>query len=146
MDKSLACRMFERIEQLLPNLSAIQDRESFFAPPPVAGDLASTANALRSGDHVFTLELIQDQVGRGSRATEQPWLTFRVDFERREAALTSYVFGSDVWARPCSAAGQAADAVARMRQRDVFATNWLANMLYRGVAFETSIQAEGAVA
>lgn len=146
MEHSLAKRMFERIDLLLPALGAVQVCDSFFAPPPVAGDLTSTARVTRVGVDVFALELMQDQVGRGHKGIEQPWLTFRVDLAQGEAQLTAYIFGDDVWTRPSADLITSREESARIRNRDVFATNWLANMLNRGVVFETHNQTEGAYA
>lgn len=130
MQGTLYKRLFERLTDLIPNLTAPREGASFYAPPRVEGDIASYCTVSKVQGSVCEVEIAQDTLVNG-REQPAPWMVFRVDSAAGVAELLAMedqwryevVYAEDDTPNP------------RRSQMNLFAVNNLTAMLNLGGAF-----------
>jgi len=130
MHPSVAARLFERLVDLIPDLPAVGEGDTFYAPARVEGDLASYCTVARRIDDVVDLELAHDVIVR-DKDVPAPCLSLRVDLTACQAEVLAV---QDEWRYEVVYSDTGATNPKR-RSLNLYAVNWLSMMLHLGGAF-----------
>lgn len=123
MQPTIFHRLYDRLNDLIPNLDAVNAGSTFFAPPRVAGDMSIYCAVARIDKGVIELEMAHDQVVNGEDQPA-PWMVFRVDTVNKQAELLAV---QDDW-RYEVVYSEANRANPRRLPMNLFAVNWLTIM------------------
>lgn len=129
-------RLFERLTDLIPQLTQPEEGMHFVAPPRVAGDVASfcgVSNVSATGCHLALSH------GQPYDTMPAPWMVLHVDLPAESAEVLAMTGPWQYDARSSAAPSQLRSQV------NVFAVNHLTAMLNLGGAFQP-IAAAAAVA
>ena len=139
MPSTVFARLYERLNDLFPNLPNFVEGSAFCASPRIKDDWAIYCDVSKVHHPVIELELAHDQVVNGNDQPA-PWMVFRVNTELKTAELLVLqdewryeVINSDV-NRPNS----------RRAPMNLYAVNWLTTLLGLQSVFQpvvTSIHA-----
>lgn len=128
--KTLYQRLFDRLTDLVPNLSDAQRGQTFRAPPKIAGDMEIFCTvALADGSNIELL-IAHDQSGAADPA---PWMTFTVNLAERTGEVVAIM---DDWKYEAAYSDTNAPSPRRVPM-NTMALNWFTIMLNQGAQFET---------
>lgn len=132
MRVSICARLFERLNDLIPNLCTVAKGAAFCTTSRIEGDMVLYCNVSKTEAPIIELQIAHDErVNEGGRPT--PWLCFRVDTANRTAESLIVEDGIE---------HEVADfEAARMNPRrhviNLFVVNWLTIMLNLNAVFQT---------
>lgn len=130
MPTTLQARLFERLADLIPNLTEVREGSTFYAPPRLEGDIASYCTVARKRGDVVELELAHD-VMKGSEGIPAPCLSLRVDMASRTAEVLAV---QDDWRYEVVYSDSGVPNPKRSAL-NLYAVNWLAMMINLGGVF-----------
>ena len=130
MSTTLQARLFERLADLIPDLTAVREGSTFYAPPRLEGDIASYCTVAARRGAVVELELAHD-IMKGDEGVPAPCLTLRVDVSARTAEVLAV---QDDWKYEVVYSDSGAPNPKRSAM-NLYAVNWLAMMINLGGAF-----------
>lgn len=138
---TIYARLFERLDDLIPNLATVREGDTFYAPPKIDGDMAMFCSVSKADSPVIELELAHDEVVNGEEQPA-PWMVFRVDMQNKTAELLAV---QDEW-RYEVVYSETDRPNPRRSPMNLFAVNWLTIMLnlhsvFQPVATPVSLQA-----
>ena len=124
MTSTIYSRLYQRLDDLIPNLACATEGGTFYAPPRIKGDMAMYCTVAKVAMPVIELELAHDQVVNGEEQPA-PWMVFRVDTLNETAELLAV---QDQWRyevvySDCDLPNP------RRAPMNIFAVNWLTIML-----------------
>ena len=130
MQGTLYQRVFDRLTDLIPNLTSPREGASFYAPLRVDGGIASYCTVSKVEGSVCEVEIAQDTLVNGKEQPE-PSMVFRVD---SAAGVAELLVMEDQWRYEVVYAEDDTPNP-RRSQMNLFAVNNLTAMLNLGGAF-----------
>lgn len=127
MTSTIFSRLYERLDDLIPNLTGATEGSIFHASPRIEGDMSMYCTVAKVAMPVIELELAHDEIVDGKEATWKPapWMVFRVDTLNRTAELLAV---QDEW-RYEVIYSETDRLNPRRVPMNVLAVNWLAIMI-----------------
>lgn len=124
MKSTIYSRLYQRLDDLIPNLTGLTEGGTFYASPRIEGDLSMYCTVAKVALPVIELELAHDEVVNGEEQPA-PWMVFRVDTLNKTAELLAV---QDEW-RYEVIYSDADRPNPRRAPMNLFAVNWLTIML-----------------
>lgn len=129
VSKTLYQRLFDRLSDLVPNLSAAQSGQTFRAPPKIAGDMEIFCTVAAADGRKIELQIAHDQ---HETADPAPWMTFAVDLAESTSEVLAVM---DDWKYEAAYSDANAPSPRRVPM-NTMALNWFTIMLNQGAHFE----------
>ena len=131
MQSTVYHRLFERLNDLIPNLTSLTEDATFYAPPRLKGDVALHCTVCNVVGKVFELAFLQEEADVEKIETKL-WMVFRVHASDKTAEL---LVMEDQWAYELVL--ENGDLNPRRSQMNFFAVNCLATVINLGGAFRS---------
>ena len=125
MQSTVYHRLFERLNDLIPNLTSPLEDATFYAPPRLKGDVALHCTVCNVVGKVFKLAFSQDETIK-----TKPWMVFCVNANDQTAEL---IVMQDPWAYELVL--ENCELNPRRSQMNVFAVNCLSTVINLGGTF-----------
>lgn len=134
---TIYARIYERLADLIPNLTTVKEGETFFAASRNPDDMAVYCNVSKVDAEIIELELANDLEINGEDLPA-PWMVFRIDMRAQTAEL---LVVQDEW-RYEVVYSESNLTNPRRAPMNLYAVNWLTIMLHIQSAFQPVIQAD----
>ena len=129
VSKTLYQRLFDRLSDLVPNLSAAQSGQTFRAPPQIVGDMEIFCTVVAADGRKIELQIAHDQHATTDPA---PWMTFTVDLTEGTGEVLAVM---DDWKYEAAYSDANAPSPRRVPM-NTLALNWFTIMLNQGAHFQ----------
>jgi uncharacterized protein YqiB (DUF1249 family) len=125
---SVYSRIYQHLQDLLPDLENQTVGASFYAPPRLPGDWSLYCGITTNAGSVMEIEIAHDQTMHGLDQAA-PWMVFKVDHASKTAELLKFQDErSYETVRPCDGVH-----AGKRSNLNMFAANWLHVLM--GMAF-----------
>lgn len=134
---TIYARIYERLTDLIPNLAAVKEGDTFFAASRNPDDMAVYCSVSKVDGEIIELEIANDLVVDGEDQPA-PWMVFRVDMLAQAAEL---LVVQDEW-RYEVIYSESNLTNPRRAPMNMYAVNWLTIILHIQSGFQPVIPAE----
>lgn len=125
---SVYSRIYQHLQDLLPDLANQAEGASFFAPPRLPGDWSLYCGITKNTGTFMEIEIAHDQTLNGLDHAA-PWMVFKIDHASKTAELLKFQDErSYETVRPCDS-----QHAGKRSNLNMFAANWLHVLM--GMAF-----------